>query len=128
MTRVRSKNTSPEVALRRALWTLGLRYRKHYKALSGSPDIVFVRAKVAVFCDGDFWHGRNWEERKHTIPSNRDYWVPKIERNMLRDERVTHELAEAGWLVLRFWETNIRRDLMGCAQTVHEAVKRRSER
>lgn len=85
MSRVRSKDTTPEIALRKALWARGLRFRKHYKQAWGSPDIAFPRAKVAVFYDGDFWHGRNWDKRKATIPSNRDYWIPKIEHNVAPD-------------------------------------------
>lgn len=125
LSQVRSKDTSPEVTLRKALWAAGLRYRKNYKEASGSPDIAFVKEKVAVFCDGIFWHGRDWESRKERIKSNRDYWIPKIERNMARDEKVNTDLLEAGWLVLRFWETDIKEDLEGCVETIEDAVKSR---
>lgn len=126
MSRIRSKDTTPEVALRKALWAAGLRYRKHYKKAPGSPDIAIVHAKVAVFCDGIFWHGRNWEDRKKRIKSNRDYWIPKIERNMARDRKANKELAEGGWFVIRFWETDIKDDLAGCVGAVIRAVESRS--
>jgi DNA mismatch endonuclease (patch repair protein) len=120
--RIRKKDTKPEVALRRALWAAGLRFRKHYEGASGTPDIAFTKVKVAVFCDGLFWHGHNWEERKLRLVSNRECWIPKIERNMSRDERVNRELQEAGWTVLRFWESDIKRDLAGCVELVRQAV------
>lgn len=123
MSRIRSKDTAPEVALRKALWREGLRYRKHYKGVPGSPDIAFVGVKVAVFCDGDFWHGRNWATRKaRLITPNKDYWVRKIERNMERDARVNHELAALGWTVVRVWEHEIKSDLPRCVSRVLEAL------
>ncbi len=120
--RIRKKDTKPEMALRRALWAAGLRFRKHYSDVPGTPDIAFTKARVAVFCDGLFWHGHNWEERKPRLVSNREYWIPKIERNMARDERVNRELEESGWTVLRFWESDIKTDLLGCVEVVKQAV------
>jgi DNA mismatch endonuclease, patch repair protein len=123
MSRIRSKDTTPEVTLRRALWAESLRYRKHYKRVPGSPDIAFVRQKVAVFCDGDFWHGRDWELRKARITTpNRDYWVRKIERNMERDAQVDKDLAALGWTVVRIWEHEIKEDLSGCVSRVRKAL------
>lgn len=103
-------DTSPELLLRRALWEAGFRYRKDVKDLPGRPDIVFPKAKLAVFCDGDFWHGRNWAERRQKLEqgTNSDYWLAKIERNMERDRQNTQRLQEMGWVVLRFWESEIR--------------------
>jgi DNA mismatch endonuclease (patch repair protein) len=103
-------DTSCELLLRRALWAAGFRYRKDVKNLPGRPDIVFPKAKLAVFCDGDFWHGRNWEERRQKLEqgTNPDYWLAKIERNMERDRQNAQRLQEMGWAVLRFWESEIR--------------------
>ncbi|MDR2089158.1 MAG: very short patch repair endonuclease, partial [Clostridiales Family XIII bacterium] len=84
MQRIRSKDSRIELLLRKELWRRGLRYRKNVSGIEGKPDIVFLGKKVAVFCDSEFWHGYNWEERKSDFKSNRDFWIPKIERNMLR--------------------------------------------
>lgn len=108
-TRIRSTDSNSELRLRRAVWKLGLRFRKHVKALPGKPDIVFPREAVAVFCDGDFWHGRNWPQKKERMlnGSNSTYWVAKIEANIERDRRYTRELNEQSWRVLRYWESDI---------------------
>ena len=102
--------TRPEVLLRRALWHAGLRYRKNDTTLPGKPDIVFKRQRVAVFCDGDFWHGRHWSERKPKLRQghNADYWIAKIERNMERDLKNKETLAKMGWTVVRVWEGDIK--------------------
>lgn len=122
MQAIKSKDTSIELLLRKALWQEGIRYRKNYKKLPGKPDIAITKYKVAVFCDSDFWHGYDWENRNHRIKSNRDYWVPKIERNMQRDKEVTTQLQEAGWIVLRFWEWQIRKHLSECVDEVKNAI------
>lgn len=105
----RKKDTRCEVALRRMLWSAGYRYRKNVADLPGRPDIVFPKGKVAVFCDGDFWHGRDWEVRRQKLlrGSNSGYWVAKIQRNMERDLQNTRLLEGMGWTVLRFWESQI---------------------
>ena len=118
----KKRDTKPELALRRALFGRGLRYRIHYDGLPGTPDIVFTRQRVAIFCDGDFWHGKDWESRKRTLKKNRDYWIPKIERNIQRDRLVRKELEEAGWTVLRFWESQIRQDVDTVAQIVQREL------
>ena len=102
-------NTRCELALRRELWRRGLRYRLHAPKLPGRPDIVFLKHKLAIFCDGDFWHGRNLEQRvlKLRRGHNAPYWVNKIRRNVARDREITHRLELAGWTVIRFWETDI---------------------
>jgi DNA mismatch endonuclease (patch repair protein) len=123
MRRVRSKDSGIELLLRRELWRRGLRYRKHAKGIEGKPDIVFLGKKVAVFCDSEFWHGYNWEERKDDFKSNRDFWIPKIERNMLRDITVNAVLEYDGWTVLRFWGDEIMKDAAGCADAVELALK-----
>ena len=108
MGRIRAANTKPEVALRKVLWHIGLRYRLHAKDLPGKPDLAFKRWKAAVFIDGDFWHGHDWAEKQGNIKTNRDYWIPKIERNIQRDREVDAALELAGWQVLRIWEHEIK--------------------
>ncbi|MCQ2285121.1 MAG: very short patch repair endonuclease [Bacteroidales bacterium] len=118
----KSKNTSIEVRLGRAMWHRGLRYRKCAKDVLGHPDFCFKGKKVAVFCDGEFWHGRHWETAKLRIKSRRDYWIPKIERNQQRDKEITEALERAGWTVLRFWESDIRKHLDDCVGRVEAAL------
>lgn len=127
MRAIRSKDTTIELALRKALWQRGIRYRKNYKGLIGKPDIVITKYRIAVFCDSDFWHGYDWENRKARIKSNQNYRIPKIERNMKRDREVTAALVEQGWIVLRFWEHTIRKELEECVDDIQEAVDVRKE-
>lgn len=125
MQAIKSKDTSIEIALRKALWNQGIRYRKNYKALPGKPDIAITKYKIAVFCDSDYWHGYDWENRSQRIKSNRDYWIPKIERNMKRDREVTELLEKQGWVVLRFWEFQIKKELPNCVDIVCNTIKER---
>ncbi len=118
MSRIRSRDTSIELQLRRALWSAGLRYRLHASDLPGKPDIVFRKAKVAVFCDSSFWHGRDWTRRRERIRSNPEYWEAKISRNMDRDRAVNDRLQRLGWTVLRFWDSEIMGDIESCVTTV----------
>lgn len=120
-------NTGPELLLRHALWGRGLRYRLHDRVLPGRPDIVFLRSKLAVFCDGDFWHGRNLEFRLKKLAKghNSAYWVRKIQGNVARDSRQTQTLESLGWMVMRFWETDILRDPEGIALRVERAITSR---
>lgn len=103
----KNKGTKPEVLLGKALWSLGLRYRKNDKNIFGKPDFSFKKHKVAVFVDGEFWHGKDWEIRKNDIKSNQEFWITKIERNMERDREVTEMLLKSGWKILRFWGKEI---------------------
>src|SRR3954462_15077122 len=105
----RAKDTKAEVILRRTLWRLGLRYRLHASDLPGKPDIIFRSKRVAVFCDGDFWHGRNWREQRRRLRqgSNGPYWLAKIAANRQRDSRQTAMLRKKGWTVVRLWETDV---------------------
>lgn len=120
----RGRDTKPELLLRKALWHRGLRYRKNYKALPGTPDIVLTRQHIAVFVDGDFWHGHGQEDNPAgQIRTNREFWRKKISRNIERDREVNDTLTESGWLVLRFWESEIRNHLDGCVRTVLEYAK-----
>lgn len=128
MSRVRSKDTKPEMLLRRELWGRGLRYRLHVSDLPGKPDLVFKGPKIAVFVDSDWWHGRIIREhgkeelRKHLRGERQDWWVDKLTRNVERDQEVTAELRDRGWEVLRFWTSAIKDDVQEAADQVEEAV------
>lgn len=102
------RDTKPELLLRSELWKRGLRYRKNYKKLVGKPDIVFVGKKIAIFVDGKMWHGYDWENQKNDFKSHRDFWIPKIERNIARDKSVNQQLENDGWTILRFWDFEIK--------------------
>lgn len=125
--RTRAKDTRPELALRKALWSEGVRYRVHASALPGKPDIIFPAARVAVFCDGDFWHGRDWSTRRVRIASgaNSDYWIAKIESNMRRDRLSTSHLQRLGWRVIRVWETDVLRSPVRVASRIIQVVHQR---
>ncbi|HKA08227.1 MAG TPA: very short patch repair endonuclease [Gemmataceae bacterium] len=120
----RKKDTAHEVLLRKALWRLGLRYRKHSAGLPGNPDVVFTGSRVVLFCDGDFWHGRHWRRLKKQLQRrhNAAYWVAKITRNMQRDREQKTKLERQGWTVIRLWETDVKRDPVATAQRVREVV------
>ena len=118
MQAIRSKDTKIELLLRKELWRRGLRYRKNRRDLPGKPDIVFGPAKVAVFCDSEFWHGFDWENRKSSIKTNREFWIPKIERNIERDRENDSALNEIGYTVIRFWGKEIQRDVSACADKI----------
>mgnify|MGYP000124659338 FL=1 len=122
MKAVKNKDSEIERLLRKELWSRGLRYRKNYKKIIGKPDIVFVGKKVAVFCDSEFWHGYDWENKKNEIQSRREFWIPKIERNMQRDIEVTQTLENEGWTVLRFWGNDIKKKTKECADIIERAV------
>lgn len=117
MKKIRSKNTAPELILRKALYKLGYRYRLYTK-LPGKPDLVFNKYKTVIFIDGEFWHGFQWETKKDRIKSNRDYWIGKIERNISRDKENNKKLNSLGYHVFRFWEQQIRKDLDNCLREV----------
>ena len=114
MRATRSHDTAPELILRRRLWRLGHRYRLRSSIL-GRPDLVFASARVAVFVDGDFWHGKQWKTRRFesleaqmSRVNNSEYWISKIKRNVSRDDMVTEELTAGGWTVIRIWESDLR--------------------
>lgn len=125
MRQVRNKDSKIELLLRKELWKRNLRYRKNVKTVFGKPDIAFIGRKIAVFVDSEFWHGYMWEIKKHEIKSNRDFWIPKIERNIQRDQEVTTYLLSEGWIVFRFWGNDIKRDVASCADIVEKAYKER---
>ena len=122
MQAVKNKDSKIEVLLRKELWSRGLRYRKNVNRIYGKPDIVFIGKKIAVFCDSEFWHGYNWEERKKDFKSHQEFWIPKIERNMERDAEVTAKLESEGWTVLRFWGNEIKKNTAQCADIIEKAV------
>ena len=121
MQHIRSKDTSIEIKLRKALWHEGIRYRKNYKVLPGKPDIAITKYRIAIFCDSSFWHGRDFEKKK-PVATNHQYWDAKIRRNMERDNEVNQQLRAAGWTVLRFWDSDINKNMNECINTVKEAV------
>lgn len=125
MRAVKNKDSAIEVLLRRELWRRGLRYRKNVAGLTGKPDIVFMGKKIVVFCDGDFWHGYDWENRKQDIKSRKEFWIPKIERNMQRDIEVNEALERDGWLVLRFWGNEIKTNCSACADKIEMILRSR---
>lgn len=122
MSRIRSKDTTPERMLRSALHQRGLRFRKHVAALPGSPDIVFTRAKVAVFVNGDFWHGYRFRRREARLS---DYWRQKIKRNRARDAANFRTLRAAGWRVVRVWEHEVKHDTIGSAERISRIIAAR---
>ena len=123
MQAVKNKDSDIELMLRKELWKRGIRYRKNDKTIFGHPDLAFKGKKVAVFCDSEFWHGFDWENRKKDIKSNQEFWIPKIERNIVRDQEVTQKLTEEGWVVLRFWGKDIKKNLQECADKIEKAVR-----
>lgn len=118
MRAVKSKDTKPEVILCKALWKLGYRYRKNNKTVFGKPDLTFKKYKLAVFIDSEFFHGKDWEIRKHEIKSNQDFWHKKIERNIERDKEVNEFLFNSGWKVVRFWDKQVTKNLDDCVSKI----------
>ena len=118
MSHVKVKNGSAEILLAKFLWHDGIRYRKNFKALPGSPDIAITKYKIAVFIDGEFWHGFDWENRKHQLHSNKEYWINKIEENMERDRRNDKTLISLGWTVFHFWGKEVLKSPVDCANEI----------
>lgn len=125
MKQIKNKGSQIEILLQKELWKRGLRYRKNVKEIEGKPDITFIGKKIAVFCDSEFWHGYDWENKKNDFKSNQEFWIPKIERNMQRDMEVTEKLKAEGWVVLRFWGKEIKKNPEKCADIVERAWKER---
>jgi len=125
MSKIRSKNTKPELLLRKALHATGIRFRMNVRTLAGTPDIVIRKYKLAVFVDGEFWHGQDWENRKKKLKVNKDFWQPKIERNMQRDRVVNQQLVKKGYTVFRFWQQDVQKNLGACVNAIltHVAMK-----
>ena len=127
MQHIRSKDTKIEVLLRKALWHEGIRYRKNYRVLPGKPDIAITKYKIAIFCDGEFFHGKDWErlQLKLKNSNNSEYWLKKIHRNIERDQEVDKAIRSEDWIVLRFWGNDIKKNLDACVQTVKETIQDR---
>ncbi|AZA82227.1 very short patch repair endonuclease [Chryseobacterium lactis] len=124
MQAIKSKETKEEVLLAKALWNLGYRYRKNNKKILGKPDISFSKYKIAIFVDGEFFHGKDWETQKNRIKTNRDYWIPKIERNIQRDKEVTEYLLSNNWRVIRFWSKEVKKNLSSCLEIIQQEISK----
>ena len=124
MSKIRGKDTSIEIVLRKALWHKGYRYRKNYKALPGTPDICLTKYKIAIFCDSEFFHGKDWEVQKTKVQkgNNGTYWVKKIQENITRDDKKDKELVLLGWTVIHFWGKDILKNTEECIKIIEETI------
>jgi DNA mismatch endonuclease, patch repair protein len=124
MAKIRSKDTGPEKALRKLLWNAGLRYRKNVSKLPGTPDLVFKKQRIVIFIDGEFWHGYDWKEKKKAIKKNKEYWVPKIEKNIVHDTETDQKLEYLGYKVIHFWQHEIEQNPAMCYLRVINEIER----
>lgn len=124
MRNIRNRDTRIEVLLRKALWENGYRYRKNYDRLPGKPDIAITKYKIAIFCDGEFFHGKDWEVLKPRLEksNNSKYWISKISRNRERDNEINKQLLFMGWTVIRFWGNDIKRHTDDCVKVIQETI------
>lgn len=124
MQHIKSNDTKIEVLLRKALWQKGYRYRKNYKELHGKPDIVLTKYKIVIFCDGEFFHGKDWEVLKPRLEksNNSEFWINKISRNLERDDEINKKLLFMGWTVIRFWGNEIKKNTDECVRVIEEAI------
>ena len=124
MKNIKNKDTGIEVTLRKVLWNKGYRYRKNDKRLPGKPDIVLTKYKIAIFCDSEFFHGKDWEALKPQLErgKNADFWIEKISKNQQRDEEVNQQLQYLGWTVIRFWGKDITKHTDECVQVIEETI------
>lgn len=122
MQAIKATGTGIEKTLRKALSKEGFRYRLNAKNILGKPDLAFVREKVAIFCDSEFWHGKNWEKEKQRIKTNKKFWQDKIERNIRRDKKVNRDLKKEGWKILRFWGKDINKKTDECVSKIKKAL------
>lgn len=123
MQKIKSYRTCPEVRLQKALREEGIRFKKNYSKISGAPDIVLTEKKIAIFVDGEFWHGYQWKKKKKKIKANRLYWIPKIEKNILRDRKNNQKLKKDGWKVVRFWQKQVEGDLPVCLSKLKDLMR-----
>ncbi len=132
MQAVKCSGSKIEVILAKELWALGYRYRKNDKTVYGKPDLVMKKYWIAIFVDGEFWHGKDWKKRKYDHKTNQDFWFKKIERNIERDKEVNSQLRKNGWKVLRFWGKDISKNLRNCTNkiilTINEAQRENNNR
>ncbi len=124
MQHIKSKDTKIEIILRKALWNRGYCYRKNYTKLPGKPDIVLTQYKIAIFCDGEFFHGKDWEVLKLRLEksNNSEFWISKISRNRERDDAINKRLLFEGWTVIRFWGSDIMKHTDECVKVIEEAI------
>ena len=124
MQHIRGKDTTIEVILRKALWARGYRYRKNYKRIPGSPDIVLTKYKIAIFCDGEFFHGKDWEVLKPRLEksNNSEFWIKKISRNLERDDEINKKLLSMGWIGIGFWGDEIKKNTDECIRVIEETI------
>lgn len=123
MSKVKLKRNKYETLLAKALWHKGYRYRLNYKKLPGSPDIAITKYYIAIFIDGEFWHGKDFEIKKKKLNNNKDYWIEKIEENIARDIKNDQLLKELGWITIHFWSKDIETDVNYCVRTVEEMIE-----
>ncbi len=119
----KSSDTVPESLLAKTLFSRGHRYRKNDKTIFGKPDLTFKAIKLAVFVDGEFWHGKNWTERKYDHKTNAEFWIKKIERNIERDKEVNNELIKSGWTIMRFWAKEVQKNLLNCVMQIESEIR-----
>ena len=124
MQSIRSKDTKIELILRKALWSNGIHYRKNYSKIPGKPDIAITKYKIAIFCDSEFFHGKDWEQLKPRLQKgdNGEFWVNKISKNREHDEEINKQLLYLGWTVIRFWGTDIKKNTDECVRVIEEAI------
>ena len=127
MQAVKSKGSKIELLLAKAMWQKGFRYRKNDKTVFGKPDFTFKGLKIAIFCDSEFWHGKDWDVKKYEHKSNIEFWHKKIERNIQRDKEVNSKLINDGWKVLRFWGRDIEKNLDFCISEIENEIKKRKD-
>lgn len=120
MSNVKLKKGDAETLLAKKLWHSGFRYRLNYKKLPGSPDIAILKYRFAIFVDGEFWHGQDWDIRKPKLKRNREYWIEKIEENMARDVRIDKELIYLGWIPIHFWSKEVLKETESCVSTIKD--------
>lgn len=124
MKNIKSKDTEIELILRRALWKKGFRYRKNYDLLPGKPDIVLTKYKIAIFCDGEFFHGKDWEKLRCKLENsnNSEYWIKKISKNIERDNDIDKQLSAMGWTVIHFWGEDIKKNIDECIIAIEDII------
>lgn len=127
MQAIRNKNTKIEILLAKALWAKGFRYRRNNNKVFGKPDFTFKKLKIAIFCDSEYFHGKNWDKQKHRIKTNSEFWINKIEGNIIRDKKVNRVLKEAGWKVIRFWGEDINKKTEKCVNIIEKEIKKRNK-
>jgi DNA mismatch endonuclease, patch repair protein len=125
MQAIKGKDTKIEVSLAKALWHKGYRYRRNNKKVAGKPDLTFKSLKIAIFCDSEFFHGKDWESEKFRIKTNREFWWKKIEGNIERDKMINQDLKKQGYIVLRFWGDDIKKRLDKCVETIEQNIQTR---